>query len=200
MRIVRGGENFPREDLKQSSLDVYFESGLVRFRQTLDGVVLVDLSEALSHGKECPIYLLEDREKVIDWIQSKRLNWTAILEELSCLAGSPGEGNSGILEIEAFKGQRKFLRGVRMYSPFHHHRLPPLKSAPGKWTVRHALRALVNRQTENFEQVAHGPINLSKDLLRRIVETPHGWRTYAEDGQIYLCCHRFETYRFVLRG
>lgn len=199
MKIVRGGENFSREDLIQSSLEVYFEAGLVRFRRNSDAVVLVDLSEALKCGKVCPVYRLEDQEKALSWIQSKGLNWTVILKELSGLDGKPGN-NFEAIELETLKGERRFLQGVRVYSPFHHHRLPPLQTAPNKWTVRHALRALVNRQVESFEQTTKGSIGLSKDLLKRIVEMPYGWHTEIEAGQVHLRCHRFEEYRFVLKG
>jgi hypothetical protein len=97
---------------------------------------------------------------------------------------------------------------IRVFSPFHMDRLKPLDKMPKKWTVRHALRAIVNGQYEGFRCTGVMTDDYARDnernfgrgefkapllFVRRVIESPSGWRVYAEgNNRVALNCHSFD--------
>jgi len=97
---------------------------------------------------------------------------------------------------------------IRVFSPFHIDRLKPLDKVPRKWTVRHALRAIVNGQYDGFRctgimtddyawdnerNFGRGECKAPLLFVQRVLESPSGWRVYAEDNnRVALNCHSFD--------
>ena len=85
----------------------------------------------------------------------------------------------------------------------------PLKEEPKKWTIPHVVRAIVNGQYEGLrcnylhfddtcEDFGKGEIKDPINFVRKIVEDPSGWWTSKDtDGVVKVCCHTFDSNRFV---
>lgn len=114
----------------------------------------------------------------------------------------------GAVELFGFKVCRKEDPAIRVFSPFHLGRIKPLTHEPKKWTVRHVLRVLVNGQydalrcrgkyTDDYAfdseyGFQRGSIAAPLDFVRKIIESPSGWRAYRkEDGVVDISCHTFD--------
>lgn len=114
----------------------------------------------------------------------------------------------GSVEIFGMAVTRSMEPAIRVFSPFHMDRLKPLDKVPRKWTVRHALRAIVNGQYEglrctgvmtddyawdNARNFGRGECKAPLLFVRRVIESPSGWRVYAEDNnRVALNCHSFD--------
>jgi hypothetical protein len=90
-----------------------------------------------------------------------------------------------------------------------------LKAAPAKWTLPHVYKALMNGQFSALrctgkysdDYAYDNAINFGKgdfseraaDFVRRIMEAPSGWRTYANGAVVSVCCHSFDCNDFTFK-
>ena len=90
----------------------------------------------------------------------------------------------------------------------------PLKEEPSKWTIKHALRAIVHHQFENLmcdgyytddyawdnaNNYGIKEIKYTADFLKKIIEHKNGWRVYKYDDRICINCYHFDTNSFKLK-
>ena len=122
-----------------------------------------------------------------------------------------------VLPVELFKPYFQFYLGkeeaIRVM-PLDLSIIKPLKEEPKKWTVPHAIRALVNGQYENLKKngyytddYAHdnsvnfgrGIIADAVDFAQDIMRNPSGWRTskHRETGIVSICCYSFDLNEFT---
>lgn len=103
---------------------------------------------------------------------------------------------------------------IRVFSPFRLTRLRPLDCVPQKWTVKHAVRVIANGQFDSLKcrgqytddyaadaarNYGEGEITAALSFIKRIIESPSGWRAYdAGKGVVSLCCHHFDNNEFKL--
>jgi hypothetical protein len=84
----------------------------------------------------------------------------------------------------------------------------PLKKQPKKWTIPHAIRAIVNGQYESLrckyrhlddtcQDFGKGEISDPINFARGIIEDPSGWWVrQTTDGMVTICCHSFDSNEF----
>ena len=118
------------------------------------------------------------------------------------------------IEADGIRIHRESRNSLRVFNPNHLDRFKPLKEAPKKWTIAHAIRALVNKQASAFrdyyysdDYAADAASNYRKGavdvhtLAKELIEEPSGWRAYADsENKVSVCCHSFESITLTLQG
>jgi hypothetical protein len=199
-----------------------------------DRVSVTDLENALATGETCDTFKVVDTDLasvpqreidgnvLIDLVQHFG-SVSALYSVLSSLdwetAGS-GYYDSQRHELNGtvYEIHRSEAKGVRTFSPLHLHRVKPLSSAPKKWTIRSAYRAVVNGQfqwlksdgtyTDDYARDAandfyRGEIENHLPWIANIIERPSGWRVWVDDEDeqiISVNCHSFDlnSFKFCL--
>lgn len=92
----------------------------------------------------------------------------------------------------------------------------PLKEVPKKWTIPHAIRALINHQFEwlhcdgvytddyaydNAVNFREGEIKDAVNFAKKIIESPSGWwcNDCDKNGVVSICCHSFDCNSFKFK-
>lgn len=218
-------ESKTQKQFDESALDhsgeTFIEEGPWKLsQQYANSLVLTDITNALKVGKECQGYAINvwpaspaalhnfwnkaggTPEKVWEYLEA--------LDFAENYSEKMNDAGSGEITLTVY---RRSVKGVRMYSPFALANMKPLKEIPSKWTVRHAIRALVNKQVEgvrknyyltddyagdaasNFRKGEIDPI----DLARQVMEAPDGWWSSLDGNSVKLVCHTFDSNSFTLK-
>jgi hypothetical protein len=194
----------------------------IRFDCWGASIYVCDLTDAMKTGKTCRNVKVEfantahnDDEGfrgLFEFLAPFGTNFRALLDAQLALAWE--NNNYGFKQI--IDGNRTTTRhdskSVRVYSPFA--TLAPLKAAPAKWTVTHALRAIWNGQIERFrctgrytddyaydaaENFGIRPVENGRAFCKGIIESPSGWRAYGNGAEVSISCHHFDNNAFTLK-
>lgn len=95
----------------------------------------------------------------------------------------------------------------------------PLTAKPKKWTLTHAIRAIINGQYKNLscngrytdDYAWDAAVNFDKGniknalaFIKKVIEHPSGWRVneWDDNGIIHIDCHSFDnnSFEFDLQG
>lgn len=105
-------------------------------------------------------------------------------------------------------------KSIKTYSPFNHANIKPLTEIPGKWNMKHAVKAIINNQFENLHcngiltddyhydatsNFHKGAIKNPIAFIKSIIESPSGWWTTLDGNSVKLCCHSFDSNSFTLK-
>lgn len=187
-----------------------------------DDYSITDLDSAMQPGKACASYRIASRAgrngnlDVTNWIMRSFGNSLPLL--LLFCNGLEWESTSygfeayhlvdGEFSIEINKRDKE---SKRTFSPFA--KLPKLTAEPKKWTLPHVFKALLNGQFKNLrckgvytdDYAYDATVNYQQgdfssaaaDFVRRVMESPSGWRTYGNNGSVSVCCHSFDLNEFT---
>lgn len=185
---------------------------------------VTDLKDALSAGKVCTTYGFYNNGVhanliVTTWISSEfgcdMQNLFAWADDLGWTEGRYGYPTHSITHNgETINISRTDTKAVRVFSPLSLDRIKPLKEAPKKWTVAHAMRALVNGQYKNLRcngvytddyardaamNYREGEITNAVAFAERIISSPCGWWVGNHRGGdvVSICCHHFDNNEFT---
>lgn len=200
---------------------VFVESGRVCVDMWTGQIAVTLIADALKRGKTCPRYSLSPSSRhnadllnvIINRHGGKLSALVAFLEGLQFPVGRFGGYEALILDGVTI--HKELRPAMREFSPFNLGQLKPLPAAPEKWTLAHAVRALVNGQFEELrcngrytDDYAHdaavnfdrGEITDAIGFARKLIESPSGWWTYGQaGGRVSVCCHHFDSNSFVFR-
>ncbi len=219
-------KNFNREFWyeNQTEREFYVEDLKLKINLYNGSLTLVDITNALKTGLTCERYSLNwlgndsiigirlmesfiwDLRKLFKFVQS--LDWKPSKYGIDPIYFSLMADS----DITIYKGSEK---SVRVYSPFALSELKSLKETPKKWTLRHAIRAIVNKQYEylrckgvytddyaydaayNYQQGALDRLS----FVKRLIESPSGWWTgdANNSGIVSVCCHSFDSNEFKFK-
>jgi len=214
----------------QTEHEIYCEKEQFELTRYFAGqqITITDITNALKTGATCesytiglPHYARNDRISIcqiyfeFDYDLKKLWSFLQNLDFNSKDALYGGRQlNITINGVEYEIHKRHEEQGVRTFSPFTIHRLKPLKEQPKKWTVRHAIRAIVNRQysqlkckgqyTDDYAfdasiDYGRGEIKNNIAFAKQIIENPSGWwaNDYEKNGKVSICCHSFDSNEFT---
>ena len=116
------------------------------------------------------------------------------------------------IEADGIRIHRDSRNALRVFNPNHLDRYNSLKEAPKKWTIAHAIRALVNKQASAYRNYYYsddyaydaasnyrkGDID-ALTLAKELIENPSEW--WASDNgenKVTVCCHSFESITLTL--
>lgn len=189
-----------------------------------DSWKVTDIKDALAAGKICVGYGISrhyanDSLAATNFICSRfNGDMKALFDFCDGLGWVDGDCGYGEKEVTHDKYTVYITRyenkAIRVFSPFALERMKPLKEAPKKWTVTHALRALINGQYKslhcngvytddyaydaavNFRQ---GEIADAVAFASKIIASPEGWwvGNYRGNNEVSICCHHFDSNSFV---
>lgn len=118
------------------------------------------------------------------------------------------------IEADGIRIHRDSRNALRVFNPNHLDRFKPLKELPKKWSIAHAVRALVNGQASAYRDYrytddyaydaaydyAKGEVDALK-FAKDLIEEPSGWRAYSNsNGYVNVCCHSFESITLTLKN
>lgn len=162
---------------------------------------LIDLTNAGKAGKDCAEYRISGNIK--DFKQVFECNFDDVFYEIAT--------NS----IDGLKVNKWIGKGVNFFNPMTiKENYKPLKEEPKKWTVKHALRAIVNHQYENlkcdgyytddyaYDNAVNFGIKEIKNtmlFLKKVIENKSGWHVYTYDNKVCLNCYSFDTNSFTFK-
>lgn len=181
---------------------------------------ITDLTNAMQPGKVCVSYTFEADERtrnnceVINWLRPNFGDSLPMLlllcNGLDWVEGQYGTAPHNIDGINVYKRDKE---SKKVFSPFA--KLPALKAEPAKWTLPHVFKALLNGQFSTLkctgkysdDYAYDNAVNYGKgefsdraaDFVRRIMESPSGWRTYGNKGNVSVCCHSFDCNEFTFK-
>lgn len=197
---------------KVANNEIFLQGPLLRYQPYRSTYLIQDLSNAFKSGQSCPAFSLQYPHED---------NWRELVQDVD---GDMGELLARLMDQTADKGgialpiahgitvHRRSIPGVNTFSPFHLNRFKPLPAEPAKWTLAHMKRALANGQyedlrcdgvyTDDYARDAErnyevGPLK-AMELLRNLIESSSGWRTYAANGRVHVNCHHFDLNSFRL--
>lgn len=189
--------------------DFYFQIGkfIYRLHKWANGwddevnYTLEDITNAGKAGKECLYFRLQG--KTNDFKPLFEQNFDDVFFEIA---------TESFPNIKIYKGKK---RAVDVFNPLTiKETYKPLKEAPKKWTLTHAIRAIVNSQFEDlkcdgvytddyaYDNAVNFQIKEIKNtapFLEKIIQHKSGWRVYEYDGKIHINCHSFDTNSFKLK-
>jgi len=203
--------------LAMSCRELFVSSEEVRLRIFGSGrhrsLELVRLNNAQKRGAVCDRYYLNLEDK-LEGIRGEQALCRLInlvdydLAGLLDIIGS-ADFHKGDLTLFGFRVTHSELPAARVFSPFHLHRLKPLKAKPAKWTVRHVLRLVANKQYDRFDCIGRftddhkhdadlnygkGPVKAPLPFIRDVIENPRGWVAHeGDDGRVEISCHSFHN-------
>ncbi len=196
--------------------EVFIETGLWRFNYNYaSGIELVRLDNALKTGATCATYRItvwpHSPADLINFWEAHGGTPEAVAAFIDSVVDESKDVRSAAFgNLTVHKGEQA---GIRTFSPFALSRLKPLGEMPPKWTLRHAIRALVNGQAENVRCKSYFTDDYADDaarnfrqgsldpvaLARKVIERPDGWWTSIDkSNEVYLCCHHFDSNGFRL--
>lgn len=199
--------------LRYRDNDIYLKQDNLKFSYYTGTVRITDLSNAMKRGKNCIMISIQSKNFVHEEIEkifpTFNYNIKKIFDTLS---------NLDISDMESidYKGLRIFKalkQGVRVYSPFNHHIVKPLKSKPKKWTIPHILKVLINNQFDDFRcdgiytddyyndaacNYQKGKINDVQSFIKDLMKEPSGWWTHESDGRLNIDCYHFHNTSMIV--
>lgn len=197
------------DDFIKRGEDHYFKIGeyMYRLHRWADyygevaNYTLTDITLAGKAGKTCTTYYLEGNIDDISKIFEQ--NFDDIFFDIATN------------NLENVKVSKTVKSAKDVFNPLNiKETYKPLKEKPSKWTLKHALRAIVNHQIEDFKcdgiytddyawddavnyQIKE--IKYTADFLKKVIENKSGWRVYEYDGRVNINCHHFDMNSFVLK-
>lgn len=229
MKVLKSYQEYKIEDYSCRG-HVFIEDLQIRVSQTMGGIRIIDLEGALRVGKVCPEYSLswwscdgdakflnymlqlgiEDIKGVYELLKAREFEkdkWGWYADQSVMVEQRDGKD-------ERFTYSRDEKKGVQVFSPFAIKYLKPLKEAPKKMTVKHALRAIAcgqftdlrcaGKYTDDYAfddayDYQRGAIKAPLEFIKDIIDHPSGWwASLGQDGEVKLCCHHFDSNRFKL--
>jgi hypothetical protein len=171
-------------------------------------MTVVQLGNALKIGAACERFSFDCPPNIEGglWslIRAVGFSLAHLLDILASAGGDPAK-----LDLDGVSVYAGSEPGIRVFSPFQLGRLKPLDREPKKWTVKHAIRAIANGQFDSLRcrgqytddyafdasrNYGEGEIEAYLPFIRKIVESPSGWRVYDDGrGVVSLCCHHFDN-------
>ena len=180
---------------------IYVRAENIMVWQGADSIRVTDLTNALATGKECRYVSIRDWKDGCGAVNHVRGRYREQLDEHT------EDSEAGSFNI--YTGTEP---GRRTFSPFALGRIKPLKAKPGKWTIPHVIRALINGQYERLKcngqytddyawdaavDFRRGAIESAVDFCRDIIKDPSGWWAMErEGGRVSICCHSFDSNEF----
>lgn len=172
-------------------------------------LVITDLTNALAIGKNCKEVRIRkkwdaaDDCAIVNFMGWENNHFRAVMEEV--------DQDVILDDVEIYLSERK---GIETFSPFALERMKPLKETPKKWTVKHAIRALLNGQYTSFKcngvysddyaydaavDFHRGEIQDVQGFCKGIIEHKSGWwaSDYKNTGCVAICCHSFDSNEFI---
>lgn len=189
--------------------DFYFQIGdyIYRLHQWgleyggISNYTLEDITNAGQPGKECTFYRLEGDINAIAPMFEQ--NFDDVFFEIA---------TDSFPNVKIYKGKK---RAVDVFNPITIKKTyKPLKEEPKKWTLTHALRALINGQFEDLKcdgyytddyawdnavDFRRGVISNVFGFVQKIIESKSGWHVFKSDDVINIDCHYFDTNSFKLK-
>lgn len=186
---------------------------------------VMDLNNALKTGKDCISYSINWRDcnnsiiawNILDIFKYNVKSLFTFLEgftfDLNKWRGL-NEIHFQILEDTEVTIYKSLDKSIRTFSPFSLAEMKPLTQAPAKWSVRHAIRAIINKQYEYLrckgvytDDFAHdaacnyqqGEITNNLSFAERLIESPSGWWASGYNGVVSICCHSFDSNEFKFK-
>jgi len=175
-----------------------------------DSVLVTDITDAGKTGKVCHELGISTKHSAPTcaiWNEIFRDHWKTIFN-LTTSKISP----ANCFNRDYFNFYLHEIKAIRIM-PVDLSVIKPLKEEPKKWTLRHAIRALVNGQFQNLrckgrytdDYAFDNAINFSCGIIEnavvfveKIVESPSGWWVSAnQNGQVSICCHHFDSNEFT---
>lgn len=201
---------------------VFIENDQLKVHMYNGTMIITDISNALKTGKDCVKYSIKnevwgDNEGLYRFIHEYGYDFKQIFEDLENVSFVAYEKWDGYEEKD-FKGMKVYKsteKAIRVFSPFNLKYLKPLKETPKKWTVRHAVRLVVNGQYENLKcngvytddyaydaavNYRQGEIKNGLAWIKGIIESPSGWWVSdrcGNDTELSICCHSFDSNSLV---
>jgi len=185
-------------------------------------IYIMDISNAGKRGKTC-LQISIKLEKPDRHYCTHNFFRASLVETFKELRSLDMSGVDRFSSKEIERDGRKWHishfeeRSARIFSPFNLLEIyKPLKEEPKKWTVPHALRAIINGQYEYLkcngvytdDYAYDAAVNFKKGEITgniifavRILTSPSGWHCWkdSEDGSINISCHSFDSNEFKLR-
>ena len=208
----------------QTEREFYIKDINIKLHIYNGSISLLDLSNALKTGKDCISYSInwiDCNNTLISWniLKVFKYNVKNLFDFLESFTfdlnkwGSPKQIYFQMLEDTEVTIYKSLNKSVRTYSPFALHELKPLKESPVKWTVRHAIRAIINKQYEYLrckgvytdDYAYDAAYNYQKGEIdnlyfaEKIIEHPSGWWTGEYNGIVSICCHSFDSNEFKFK-
>lgn len=189
-----------------SSGTTYIEDVQLRISVYRDSIRFTDIADALKTGKVCKVVSLNASYTAVD--KCAIINWFNSIEDIRGFVLNAVEDDLG--DIKVYVNEDK---SVRTFSPFNINVIKPLKSSPAKWSVRNAMKALLNGQYTDLQVDSNytddyaydAAVNFGKgaiedvlEFCQGIIEGPSGWRVWESDGKITVNCHHFNYNSFKL--
>lgn len=211
-------------DGSRGERNFYVETPHVHIHLYNGSLSLTDLTNALKIGEICESYSMHYHGSSplpgYHILRSVNYDLQVLMEIMKAIPWEKDRWGGWENISHVFNGMevilyRSDIKGVRVYSPFALDRMKPLKEDPKKWTLRHALRALVNGQYEslrctgvytddyaydyayNYQQ---GEIKNGKAFAKQIIESPSGWWVYESNGVVHISCHTFDNNEFKFKA
>lgn len=217
MRIIKNTENkqtlkeiMSFDDFFNSRNDIYFQINEWQYLMRMyspdyygsANLYLTDITDGGKIGKECKKFLISGSLNDLKAIYEN--NFDDMFVKIV-------ENDLENLKSEAYKTDSK-----RVFNPFTiKENYKPLKEKPSKWTLKHALRALVNNQYKNFKcdgqysddyawdnanNYGKGEIKDVNYFIEKIINEPSGWkaREWDNNNLINVDCHSFNLNSFEL--
>lgn len=210
----------------QTGETIYDVTHDLRLHVHRDSFNITDISNAMLPGKVCRQYTVrvENVYDARDWCINNALTRAdSLYQAFLMLEGMKWDQPNrwGSIPERAFvidgvmlTAHKGFLKSIRTFSPLHLERIKPLKEEPKKWTVPHAVRAIVNGQfdvlkcngvyTDDYyydyaTDYKRGEIESHISFARRIFESPSGWWVSkdSDTGEVRICCHHFDNNSFL---
>jgi len=202
-------EFIPNNDFYRVGGDFYFRIGkydyhIHQYAPDYSGelnFILTDITNAGIAGKECIEYRLKGNINDIAPIYEQ--NFDDVFFEIA---------TDSFKNIKVYKTVK---RSIDVFNPMTiKSTYKPLKEEPEKWTLKHALRAIVHNQFENLKCDGYytddyawdsandfgiKEIKYTADFLKKIIENKSGWRVYKYDDRIHINCYSFDTNSFKLK-
>ena len=189
--------------------DFYFQIGkyIYRLHQWACGYkdevnyTLEDITNAGKPGKECYTYRLNGDMNALRVLYEQ--NFDDVFFEIA---------TNNLKNVTVYKGKK---RAIDVFNPITiKETYKPLKEAPKKWTLTHAIRAIVNFQFEDLKcngvytddyawdnavNFQRKQIENTAPFLQKIIESKSGWRVYDYDNEIHINCHTFDMNSFKFK-
>jgi hypothetical protein len=180
--------------------DIYVRAENIKVWQGADSIRVTDLTNALATGTECRYVSIRNWKDSCGAVNHVRGRYREQLDEHT------EDAQDGTLEI--YTGTEP---GRRTFSPFAVDRVKPLKAKPGKWTIPHVIRCLLNGQYEGLKcngvytddyawdaavDFKRGAIADAVEFCRDIIKSPSGWWVSEREGIVHICCHSFDSNEF----
>lgn len=192
----------------------------------IDSYIIKDVTNALKTGAVCNRYSITSDAPSGNLIITNWIEWkfggdiTKLVDYLKTLDFKK-DGYGNFIDVIRRENDENCimtiskceLKSINTYSPFNHANIKPLTAIPAKWTMRHAVKAILNGHFDNLRcngvltddyandaavNFREGTINDSTAFIKRIIESPSGWWTMLDGNSVKLCCHNFDSNSFTL--